>query len=356
MPTHPTAADLSRQLADNVEAFCRRYLSNGHRNGRWWCVGDVHNTQGESLYVRLTGPSSGKGARGKWTDAATGEHGDLLDVLRIQHSESWRGALEEARGFLSLPQSPVSERARPLPEARDTTDSARRMLRYGRPIAGTVAEAYLRSRGLEHAVTQPALRFHPRCLYRLSRKDPAGPDTYHPALLATVTDLSGAVMAVSRTWLAADGRDKAALRNPRRALGNQLGHGVRFPGAVSDLMVAGEGVETVQSVQRVLPGVPHVAALSGAHLAALILPPGLRHLYIARDADPAGERGAAILRRRAEAEGILVTDLDPREDDFNTDLRHLGPQDLALHLVPQLDPNDAVAHLRFEEAAESIAA
>jgi hypothetical protein len=350
MPTHPTAADLSRQLADNVEAFCRRYLSNGHRNGRWWCVGDVHNTAGGSLYVRLTGPSRGKGARGKWSDGATGEHGDLLDVILFQNGEDWKAALAEARAFLSLPQAPEPERARPLPEARDTTESARRMLRYGRALTGTPAAAYLRSRGLEHAVSQPALRFHPRCLYRPSAKDPAGPDTYHPALLATVTDLAGAVMAVSRTWLAPDGRDKAALRNPRRALGYQLGHGVRFPGTVPDLLVAGEGVETVLSVQRVMPAVPHVAALSGAHLGALILPPGLRHLYIARDADPAGERGAAILRARAEADGVLVTDLDPREDDFNRDLCHLGPRDLALHLAPQLDPNDAVAHLQFEDA------
>ncbi len=224
------------------------------------------------------------------------------------------------------------------------------MLRYGRPVPGTVAAAYLRSRELEHAVDQLALRFHPRCLYRPSAKEPAGPNAYHPALLASVTDLAGTVMAVGRTWLAPDGRSKAAVRDARRTLGNQLGHGVRFPGTVSDLMVAGEGVETVLSVQRVLPAVPHVAALSGAHLGALILPPGLRHLYIARDADRAGEQGAAILRQRAEAAGILVTDLDPREDDFNTDLFHIGPRDLALHLAPQLDPNDAVAHLRFEEA------
>ncbi|MBE7200761.1 MAG: toprim domain-containing protein, partial [Parafilimonas terrae] len=151
-------------------------------------------------------------------------------------------------------------------------------------------------------------------------------------------------------WLAADGRGKADLRNPRRALGNQLGHGVRFPGKESDLLVAGEGVETILSVQRVMPAVPHVAALSGAHLGALILPPGLRHLYIARDDDPAGRRGAATLRRRAETAGILVSDLDPRADDFNTDLCHLGPRDLALHLALQLNPNDAVASLQFEEA------
>ncbi|UHC17899.1 toprim domain-containing protein [Methylobacterium currus] len=350
MPIHPTAADLSRRLADNVEAFCRRYLSNGYRSGRWWCVGDVFNSEGESMYVRLTGPSRGKGARGKWTDGATGEHGDLLDVIRLQCGDRWKETLAEARAFLSLPQPPIPGRARPLPAARDTVESARRMLRYGRPVPGTVAAAYLRSRGLEHAVDQPTLRFHPRCLYRPSAKEPAGPDIYHPALLASVTDLSGAVMAVGRTWLSPDGRGKAAVRDPRRTLGNQLGHGVRFAGTVSDLMVAGEGVETVLSVQRVLPAVLHVAALSGAHLGALILPPGLRHLYIARDADPAGESGAATLRQRAEAAGILVTDLDPREDDFNTDLCHIGPRDLALHLAPQLDPNDAVAHLQFEEA------
>lgn len=350
MPIHPTAADLSRQLADNVEAFCRRYLSNGHRNGRWWCVGDVFNTEGGSMYVRLTGPSTGKGARGKWTDGATGEHGDLLDVIRLQNNEDWKAALAEARAFLSMPHQPVPERDRPLPAARDTVESARRMLRYGRPVPGTVAAAYLRSRGFGHALDQAALRFHPRCLYRPSAKEPAGPDTYHPALLASVTDLTGTVMAVGRTWLAPDGRGKAAVRDQRRTLGNQLGHGVRFPGTVPDLMVAGEGVETVLSVQRVLPAVPHVAALSGAHLAALILPGGLRHLYIARDDDPAGRQGAATLCQRAEAAGILVSYLDPREDDFNTDLCHLGPRDLALHLAPQLDPNDAVAYLQFEKA------
>ena len=79
MPSH--AADLARRLARNAEAVCRHYLSNGRREGRYWLVGDVDNTPGRSLYVRLTGPDSGKGAAGKWTDAATGEHGDLLDLI-----------------------------------------------------------------------------------------------------------------------------------------------------------------------------------------------------------------------------------------------------------------------------------
>ena len=81
MPSH--AQDLARRLARNAEAVCRHYLSNGHREGRYWLVGDVANTKGRSLFVRLSGPDHGKGAAGKWTDAATGEHGDLLDLIAL---------------------------------------------------------------------------------------------------------------------------------------------------------------------------------------------------------------------------------------------------------------------------------
>src|SRR5258706_12108828 len=62
------AADLAHRLARNAEAVCRHYLYNGHREGRYWIVGDVSNTPGRSLFVRLTGPDSGKGAAGKWTE------------------------------------------------------------------------------------------------------------------------------------------------------------------------------------------------------------------------------------------------------------------------------------------------
>src|SRR3546814_21185075 len=80
---HP-AAVLARHLAANAEDVCRHYLSNGSRAGRYWLVGDVQNSKGRSLYVRLDGPLAGPGAVGKWADAATGEHGDLLDLIRLR--------------------------------------------------------------------------------------------------------------------------------------------------------------------------------------------------------------------------------------------------------------------------------
>src|SRR5438132_666489 len=94
------AGEVARRLAQQVEAVCDHYLSNGCRTGRYWHVGDVANTAGQSLYVRLSGARAGK-----WVDAATGEHGDLLDLIAVnQKLPSLREALGEARRFLALPQ------------------------------------------------------------------------------------------------------------------------------------------------------------------------------------------------------------------------------------------------------------
>lgn len=62
------ATDLARRLAAQAEAVCRHYLSNGHREGRYWLVGDARNTPGRSMFVRLKGGETGKGAAGKWTE------------------------------------------------------------------------------------------------------------------------------------------------------------------------------------------------------------------------------------------------------------------------------------------------
>jgi hypothetical protein len=62
------AAHLAARLADNAEAVCKEYLSQGRRCGNYWLAGDVHDNPGRSLFVRLAGPSSGRGSAGKWTE------------------------------------------------------------------------------------------------------------------------------------------------------------------------------------------------------------------------------------------------------------------------------------------------
>lgn len=62
------AARLAARLAEHAEAVCRQYLSEGRRSGRYWLVGDVHNNPGRSLFVRLGGPTTGRGAAGRWVE------------------------------------------------------------------------------------------------------------------------------------------------------------------------------------------------------------------------------------------------------------------------------------------------
>ena len=118
-------------------------------------------------------------------------------------------------------------------------------------------------------------------------------------------------MGVQRTWLDRSGERKAPVATPRRAMGQLLGYAVRF-GTAHDIMAAGEGIETVLSLRRALPALPLAAALSAGHLAALLLPSGLRRLYIARDNDCAGHWAAETLAERAGAAGIEVVVLAPR--------------------------------------------
>jgi hypothetical protein len=176
----------------------------------------------------------------------------------------------------------------------------------------------------------------PRCFHRAHEGTPR--ETW-PALLAAVTDLDGAITGVLRTWLARDGSGKAPLATPRRSMGRLFGHGVRL-GDASDVLAAGEGLETMLSLRVVLPAMPIVAALSATHLAAFVPPSGLRRLYIARDNDRAGCRAAETLGARAHAEGIEALVLTPQWDDFNTDLTTLGREALAASLRVQLDPED----------------
>jgi len=330
-----SAAELAHRLAREAEAVCRYYLSNGRRQGRYWLVGDVQNTPGRSLFVRLTGPDAGRGAAGHWLDAATGQHGDLLDLIRLNRGLDRLGdTLGEARAFLGLPKREVQR----APARAGSSDSARRLLALSRPIVGTLAETYLRNRGITARLeVLPALRFHPCCLYRAHD---AAPRESWPALIAAVTGPDGTITGVHRTWLDRDGGGKAPIATPRRALGHLLGNAVRF-GTAPDVLVAGEGIETMLSLRCVLPDMPMVAALSATHLTALILPPALRRLYIARDNDATGCHAAMRLRDRARAAGIEVRILWPVTNDFNADLRRFGADALLARLRVQLTPEDA---------------
>ena len=344
------AAELAHRLAREAEAVCRHYLSHGCRVGNYWQVGDAKNTKGRSMFVRLTGDPSGKRRPGKWTDAATGEHGDLLDVIRETCGlVDFHDVAEEARRFLSLPRPeprPGSPH-RSSPAPMGSPESARRLIAISRPIGGTLVEFYLRHRGITRLNEVSTLRFHPRCYYR---PDADAPTQTWPAMIAAVTNLEGHITGAHRTWLDPSGRDKAPIDTPRRAMGHLLGNAVRF-GVADDVVAAGEGIETMLSLRCVMPTLPMNAALSAAHLAAILFPVTLRRLYIVRDDDPAGDSAMESLSARAQTAGIEAITLSPRCGDFNGDLRRLGIDTLRAALRVQIVPEDVGRFLHPDVSA-----
>jgi hypothetical protein len=332
------ARDASERLALSAESVCRHYLPKGRREGRYWLVGDVHGTPGRSLYVRLHVSDSTKGAAGKWSDAATGEHGDLLDLIAANcHLSGLSQTLDEARRFLALPQPEPS-----LPNPRtgkraSPSTAARRLFAMSKPVPGTLGETYLRTRGITGPLNLPALRFHPRCYYWPGDDMPL---ESWPALIAAITDNDRQLTGVHRTWLAADGSDKAPVETQRRAMGAVLGHAIRF-GQARHVQIAGEGVETILSLLGILPAMPMAACTSANHLAAFVPPPSLKRLYVARDRDAAGAMAFAALEDKASSQGFKAMPLDPMTGDFNEDLTLHGRNALLHHVRAQLDPEDA---------------
>ena len=261
-------------------------------------------------------------------DAATGEHGDLLDLIRHRtRAPSLRAALDEARAFLALPTAPATGSG----DSYDATEAARRLWRQCRAIGGTHAERYLHARGLSRC-RFAALRYHPELRYREGSSV-----RRFPALVAAVTGNDGAVLGVQRTWLHPRSPAKADVTNPRKALGRIFGHAVRF-GAVSGdglaSLVVGEGIETVLSLIAAVPEIDAAAALSAGSLGAFAPPPGVARMVIARDNDPDGALAAERLARRCARAGVAATIVVPVGNDFNDDLLSLGAPALRARLAP----------------------
>ena len=315
------ATGVAAALGARAEEVCRRYLPHGRKHGRYWTAGDIRGAKGRSLFVRLAPP----GVPGKWTDAATGEHGDLLDLIRIASGAgSLRAALTEARAFLSLPPTTVAHPA----DSYDRTEAARRLWQRCRAIDGTHAEAYLRTRAI-HRCRFPALRFHPALFYRDGSRV-----RRLPALVAAVTGADNAISGVHRTWLDPTRPAKAPVTRPRKALGHVHGLAVRFGDTAPATLLVGEGIETVLSLVTAMPETVAAAALSAGSLGAFVPPPGLARLVIARDKDGDGAVAADRLARRSARAGVAARVIVPFGNDFNDDLIALGSAALAARLAP----------------------
>ena len=184
MYDHPSPAGaVAAALAVRAEEVCQRYLPHGRRQGRYWVAGDIDGARGRSFFVRLHGP----GTPGKWTDAAVGTHGDLLDIIRHRTGAPTLRAALDRSPRLPRPAGFAGSRA-----IQATTTPPKRPGGFGGDAAPLTARMRrslsAQARGLARC-RFPALRFHPELRYR-----EGSAVRRLPALVAAVTGDDGAVL------------------------------------------------------------------------------------------------------------------------------------------------------------------
>lgn len=217
----------------------------------------------------------------------------ILDALR---------GLGIVEGHGTVPRTDPAEMARREAEQRreamKKAEQARRCWTEAQPIEGTLAETYLRSRGITCALPD-TLRFHPAAWHGATARR-------YPALVGLVQGV--AHFAVHRTYLRPDGTGKAAIDPPKAMLGNVTGGAVRLADGHEALAV-GEGIETALSLLcgPLRGSVAVWATLSAGGMKALHLPSRPGNLIIAIDNDEQGRAAAHDLAVKAEALGWAVT-------------------------------------------------
>jgi hypothetical protein len=203
---------------------------------------------------------------------------------------------------------PTDDRA----DDHDRIERARAIWKASRPIAGTLAEKYLRSRGIRIPLPS-SLRFHPRL------KDPHSPRCF-PAMVAGVCVWpSRSVVAVHRTFLNEDGTGKAPIMSPKCMLGPVKGGAVRL-GVAAPLMALCEGIESSLSFLQ-STAMPTWACLSTTGLRGVVLPdlPQASEVVIGADNDSPGLAAANNAAAMWSSAGRVVRIATPpiAGQDFN---------------------------------------
>lgn len=102
-----TPKELSALLARDASAVAMMLLPNGRRNGREWCVGSVAGEEGRSMAVCLDGPKAGV-----WSDFATGQGGDLIDLWQQVRGLSFVETLQQVQQYLGVGSMPAFKERR----------------------------------------------------------------------------------------------------------------------------------------------------------------------------------------------------------------------------------------------------
>jgi putative DNA primase/helicase len=220
-----------------------------------------------------------------------------------------RGLLDERPPEPSAKTSPRATVYFPA----DPVEPDRRALELWRsavPIEGTLAETYLRARGIGLPIP-PTLRFLPEFEYM--------PRVFFPAMISAVQAADRRVIAAQLTFLHPSGRGKAPCAIQRKTFG-PLGAGAIRLGPAGTVVGLAEGTESALSAMELF-GVTVWATLGAQRLGSIRLPSEVDKVILYPDRDETG-RGAAQKAAEVYRATRFVECKFPAEgcNDFNDEL------------------------------------
>jgi putative DNA primase/helicase len=276
--------DIAARLRQRAEEWIPEHFPHGRRDDGDWRLANIKGDpprKNGSCVITMSGMHAGD-----WIDFDCGEGGGPIDALARATGLSGRELFAYAAKLVGVSPNgggvtPGNMSTRLQSPRKDAGREIDLIVAAAMPIAGTVAEYYLKSRSLADPAASD-LVFHAGLAHRESR-------TSHPAMVAIVRNQSGKRIAIHRTWLSAGGNGKANVEKPRMMLGPVTGGAVRLAEIGSDKVLGvAEGIETALSVMAACPNLPVWATLSAAGLERVVLPPEVRSVVILADHDASG--------------------------------------------------------------------
>ena len=238
-------------------------------------------------------------------------------------------------------------------EAERRQASIKRVWEGSQPIVGTLAEVYLRSRGIKSDLSHLGnnLRFHPKLSYKASQD---APWEHFPGLLAVYRDSKGKPLTLHRTFLKPDGSGKADVSNPKMVMapprdmrGGYILLDQPIDAPFGKYIGIAEGIENALSV-REGAGVAMWVGYSDRLMEMVEYPSDVRSLLVYADVEPsgAGMRAAEAIKAKHKDKDVLIMKPNSTKTkvDWNDVYMEHGPDafDFAMKPEYQVQGIDAI--------------
>ena len=334
------ASHVEAELKKDIKGFAMHLLGEP----------DLKVSTARELIFRKDGKVAVNLEKGIWKDFKNDDGGNLFKLIQRERGGDFKDALAYAASYLGIQkgtpgqitkvEKKVEDRVDPIKQ--DTEKAAKikkvqSLYQHSMPVAGTLAERYLRAHRAIHGALPEDLRFS-HDVYNTELKKGI------PALLAFARNKDDQHTACQVIYLDEQTGNKAPVEITKKTFGVLVGSFVTIQKGLGDVHIA-EGVETALSIKEI--------GLSGTIVASLGVQ-NIKHfereaqnIIICADNDGPNAGSRTVIeksRDKLEKNGYTTRIIEPNRtgEDFNDVLKKEGRTGVARYFGDQSSPQKAI--------------